>query len=319
MKVYTNRNTAPLRFHYFLKWLALPYGVLVSLSAVIVWFSRDDASRYLFDTIYYSLHVLLSILCLVGMWRWKPYGPKALIARQILEIVNQVSYTLSDLAFRRPTGDSLTRLLGVIIATSIFWVYYQKRMPLFTSKDSVSLSGSTPPQQTDLPSFVPPILYAEPENIPRKYSGTLYTLTGKTQNDLEVLQSLCEHSGSKMESLMAQMDKIGNTPGDPERESLAQKFLSANHTRQCTAYMFAAILPKESAPPRPELFPDLLRNVQFEWDYMCDLIKDLQSYQSNLVYTPEDSPRQKDFESKISELEEAISDSQMRIFQLYRM
>lgn len=139
MKVYTDRKTAPLKFHKFLIWFSLPLGVLISLSAAIVWFSRGDASRYLFDTIYYLLHVLLSILCLVGMWRWKPYGPKALIARQILEIVNQLSLTLSNFGFGRPVEDSLARMLGVIIATSIFLVYYKKRMPLFRSSETILL------------------------------------------------------------------------------------------------------------------------------------------------------------------------------------
>lgn len=312
MKVYTDRNTAPLRFHKFLIWFSLPLGALVSLSAAIAWFSKGDAGRYLFDTIYYLLHVLLSILCLAGMWRWKPYGPKALIARQILEIVNQLSLTLSNIGFGRPVEDSLTRMLGVIIATSIFWVYYKKRMPLFSSKSAAPHPGAPSPS-------VPPVLYAEPEKIPRKYSGTLYTLTGKTQNDLEVLQSLFEHSSSKASSVMDQMDKIGNNPGSPERESLAHKFLSASYVKQCTSYMFAAIIPKDGPLPRQELFPDLLRNVQFEWDNMCDLIKDLQFLQVELAALSDDSPRQTDLKAQISKLEENISDSQIRIYCLYRM
>lgn len=321
MQVYTDRSTAPLKFHKFLIWFALPLGILVSMSDALQYVSAgyQHDGYYYFDMGYYVLFIALMVMALIGLWRFHRCGPLLLYAGQVLAICYFFVGMLIFSSFGLPVSalsPSLARSFGRLI---VFVFYYQKRMPLFTSKDSVSLSEPTAPQQTDPLSFVPPILYAEPENIPRKYSGTIYTLTGKTKNDLEVLQSLFEHSDSKVNSITARMDEIGNTPGNPERESLAHQFLAASYTGQCAAYMIAAIATKKSSLPRRELFPDLLRNVQFEWDYMCDLVKDLQLLQVELAALSDDSQRQTDIKAQISKLEDNISNSQLRIYRLYRM
>ena len=321
MKVYTDRKTAPLKFHKFLIWFSLPLGVLVSLVNAMRYVSAGYPADifFFFDMGYQLLFISLTVLSIIGLWRYHRSGPLLLYARQILSICYCLLAILIFNVYELSTSEFSSSLSRAITWLVIFVVYYQKRMPLFSSGSTSSQSGSNAPQRSDPLSPVPPVLYAEPEKIPRKYSGTLYTLTGKTQNDLEVLQSLFEHSSAKASSVMDQMDEIGNNPDSPEHESLAHKFLSASYVKQCTSYMFAAIIPKEGSMPRQELFPDLLRNVQFEWDNMCDLIKDLQFLQVELAALSDDSPRQTDLKAQISKLEENISDSQIRIYRLYRM
>lgn len=321
MKFYTDRSTTPLKFHYFLKFLGLPLGLLYAASTTLLYFLAGYSVDlfYIVDALYQLSSLLLLLICLVGMWKWRSYGPYSLYIRQALSLIYQLYAILVYRAFGLYIGDLASSFWGTVAATIVFAVYYQKRMPLFSSASAAQETSSDAPQQAVPLPIVPPVLYAEPEKIPRKYSGTIYTLTGKTKNDLEVLQSLFEHSDSKVNSITARMDEIGNTPGNPERESLAHQFLAASYTGQCAAYMIAAIATKKSSLPRRELFPDLLRNVQFEWDYMCDLLKDLQALQTECFSLPDGSPRKAELETQISRTEEDISNAQFRIYRLYRM
>ena len=140
MKVYTDRKTAPLKFHKFLKWFSLPFGAFVSIGNVLLCFTDETAFTYYFDTGYYILYAILTIVSLVGMWRWKPYGPYSLYARQALDILNYCAVVIGYISVGRPLGKSLPNLVTSVIAAAIFWTYYQKRMPLF-SKDVQPSSG----------------------------------------------------------------------------------------------------------------------------------------------------------------------------------
>lgn len=321
MKVYTDRSTTPLKFHKFLTWFSLPLGTLVSLVNALQYASAGYPADFyfFFDMGYQLLSISLSVLSIVGLWRFHRSGPLLLYARQILSICYYLLAILIFNAYGLSASEFSSNFSQAVTWLVIFAVYYQKRMPLFSSASAAQETSSDAPQQAVPLPIVPPVLYAEPEKIPRKYSGTIYTLTGKTKNDLEVLQSLFEHSDSKVNSITARMDEIGNTPGNPERESLAHQFLAASYTGQCAAYMIAAIATKKPSLPRRELFPDLLRNVQFEWDYMCDLLKDLQALQTECFSLPDGSPRKAELETQISRTVEDISNAQLRIYRLYRM
>lgn len=140
MKTYTDRSTAPLKFHKFLKWFSLPFGAFVSIGNVLLCFTDGTAFTYYFDTGYYILYAILTIVSLVGMWRWKPYGPYSLYARQALDILNYCAMVIGYISVGRPLGKSLTNLITSVIALSIFWTYYKKRMELF-SDEAEPVSG----------------------------------------------------------------------------------------------------------------------------------------------------------------------------------
>lgn len=140
MQVYTDRSTAPLKFHKLLKWFSLPLGVFISIGNVLLCFTDGTALTYFFDTGYYILYAVLTIASLIGMWRWKTYGPYSLCVRQVLDTINYCAAVFADFSLGRSPGKSLTNLITSVIALSIFWTYYKKRMELF-SDEAEPVSG----------------------------------------------------------------------------------------------------------------------------------------------------------------------------------
>lgn len=317
---YTDRATAPLKFHKFLTWFALPVGTLLSFSNLVLWISMGIAGDYYFDTLYYFLDFLFVLLCLVNMWRWSPDGPKLLFLRQGLGIINSLSLVLSDIYLNRPTSDSSGRLFGIVVATIIFWVYYQKRMPLFTGKDSESPN----PHQADLMdvySQIPPILIAEPEKIPLKYKNPLQLVTGDTRKDLLEMRKQLNTVGTRMDRTMAEMDRLGLPPGDPKREQLAHQFLSLSISKQLLAYTIGAIQPDNLPPPKQLTSDSQIKNAQFQVNLIYDLIVQLHLglSASQDAKLKNDSDRLQQIETEEADLERQISDAQTQLFRIYRM
>ena len=159
----------------------------------------------------------------------------------------------------------------------------------------------------------------EPESIPRKYSGSYYTFTGDTQKDLSVLQSGYDRASALVDFITNRMDQIGNNPGNPEREKLANEFLAHRIAKTSFSYIIAAINPEAEPTPNKDLVDIQTRNVQFQFDHMCDLIRDLYLLRVDLSSCRDNPERQKGLEAQISVLENNISDAQVQIFRIYRM
>lgn len=330
---YADRATAPLKFHKFLTWFALPVGTLLSFSNLVLWISMGMAGDYYFDTLYYFLDFLFVLLCLVNMWRWSPDGPKLLFLRQGLGIINSLSLVLSDIYLNRSTSDSAGRLFGIVVATIIFWVYYQKRMPLFTGKapsvhfarpEEPKDSKSSDPHQADLMdvySQLPPILIAEPEKIPLKYKNPFQLVTGDTRKDLLEMRKQLNTVGTRIEWTMTEMDRLGLPPGDPKREQLAHQFLGLSISKQLLAYTIGAIQPDNLPPPKQLTSDSQIKNAQFQVNLIYDLIMQLHLglSASQDAKLKNDSDRLQQIETEEADLERQISDAQTQLFRIYRM
>lgn len=141
MKVYTDRKTAPLKFHKFLIWFSLPLGVLVSLVNAMRYVSAGYPADifFFFDMGYQLLLISLTVLSIIGLWRYHRSGPLLLYARQALSICYCFLAILIFNAYNLPTSELSSDLSRGITWLVIFVIYYQKRMPLFSGDQS---SGS---------------------------------------------------------------------------------------------------------------------------------------------------------------------------------
>lgn len=141
MKVYTDRSTAPLRFHYIFSYLLLPLGLFASMGNALPYLSEGSLSSfaYAFYSLYLMVSLFLTLVCIIGMWKWKSFGPHALYARQLVSIVYQLCVVLVALQQDFYTSEMATSFWGLVIASAILFIYYQKRMPLFKSDKKILL------------------------------------------------------------------------------------------------------------------------------------------------------------------------------------
>ena len=141
MKVYTDRKTAPLKFHKFLIWFSLPLGVLVSLVNAMRYVSAGYPADifFFFDMGYQLLLISLTVLSIIGLWRYHRSGPLLLYARQALSICYCFLAILIFNAYNLPTSELSSDFSRGITWLVIFVIYYQKRMPLFESDKKILL------------------------------------------------------------------------------------------------------------------------------------------------------------------------------------
>lgn len=151
---YTDRATAPLKFHKFLTWFALPLGTLVSLANALQYISVGySPSIYFFlDMGYWTLSISISVLCVIGLWRYHHSGPLLLYARQILSICYQLIAILIFSSYGIPMSDFFSKLSATVTWLVIFVIYYQKRMPLFGGGKHY---GRSQPDKTKVAANIP--------------------------------------------------------------------------------------------------------------------------------------------------------------------
>ena len=335
MKCYTDPKTTPLKFHKIFHRILLPLWILGTFVGAFRLLSYADYAAYfsVLTFVYLGAGAAL-VACFLGLGTWERYAwyslmgvlSGMLLMRIVISSVNLQS-GFSDIS------DFLGEWIGAFASYGLILLYYYKRRGLFfrpaTARSAESVKAAKSHHNADsfankselLSPFrvVPPVLYAEPEAIPRKYSGSYYTFTGDTGKDVQALHSNYDHASSLVDFTMNRMDQVGNNPGNPKREELAHKFFAYQIAKSCYAHIIAAIS-QEAEPAAAKKLVDIqTRNVQFQFDYMCDLIRDFYMLQADLASSRNDPERQKSLEDQISALENNISDAQVQIFRIYRM
>lgn len=334
MRKYTDPQNTPLIFHTFVRFVFFPLGMLVTLSNILTllpYIGTDFVA--LVATPLYIAYFAASLACVVGFGKWKSYSWYALLWALGLRVVDQLLASGLDFYAGISPSDIASEIIGCLIANGLIFLYYYKRRTLFfraetsqpaePTKAPESASDSSPEssksESSSLFHVLPPVLYGEPESIPRKYSGSYYTFTGDTQKDLSVLQSGYDRASALVDFITNRMNQIGNNPGNPEREKLANEFLAHRIAKTSFSYIIAAINPEAEPTPNKDLVDIQTRNVQFQFDYMCDLIRDLYLLRVDLASCQNNPDRRNGLEAQISVLENNISDAQVQIFRIYRM
>lgn len=334
MRKYTDLETTPLKFHTFIRFVFFPLGMLVTLANVFLLLPYMGTNfAALVAVPLYIAYFIASLACVIGFGQWKSYAWYALLWALGLRVVDQLLASGLDFYAGVSSLDIASEIIGCLIANGLIFLYYYKRRALFfraetsqpaePAKAPESASDSSPESSESEPSslfhVLPPVLYGEPESIPRKYSGSYYTFTGDTQKDIQALLFGYNQVSSQIDVIKNQMDQIGNTAGVPERERLANKLLANQIAQTCFGDIVAAIGPGVNPPSSEKLEDIQTRNVQFQFDHMCDLIRDLYLLRVDLASCRDNPERQKGLEAQISVLENNISDAQVQIFRIYRM
>lgn len=132
MTTYTNRDTAPLAFHTFSRYVALPLGTLLTLIDLVTKFG--PATNGSIDFNYTLIILILDIACLVGFTRWRTYAWYCYIAVRIVNVVyGAIVLNLCFLYFPTQIATALGQLLGTILIGALTCIYYVKRKPLFNT------------------------------------------------------------------------------------------------------------------------------------------------------------------------------------------
>lgn len=334
MRKYTDLETTPLKFHTFIRFVFFPLGMLVTLANIFLLLPYIGTNFVaLISVPLYIAYFISSLACVIGFGQWKSYAWYTLLWALGLRVVDQLLVAALNFYSGISAQTIVSNILGSLIANGLIFLYYYKRRALFfrpetsqpaePTKAPESASDSSPESsKSESPSLfrvLPPVLYGEPESIRRKYSGTYYTFTGDTQKDLQSLLHGYNLTSTQVDSVMKQMDQIGNNPGNPERERLANELLANQIAQTCFGDIVAAIGPGVNPSPSEKLEDIQMRNVQFQFDHMCDLVRDLYLLRVDLSSCRDNPERQKGLEAQISVLENNISDAQVQIFRIYRM
>ena len=331
MRKYTDLETTPLKFHTFIRFVFFPLGMLVTLANIFLLLPYIGTNFVaLISVPLYIAYFISSLACVIGFGQWKSYAWYTLLWALGLRVVDQLLVAALNFYSGISAQTIVSNILGSLIANGLILLYYYKRRALFfrpivpqsvtpaepEPKPSQTSSNSAPssPFQT-----IPPVLYGNPESIHRKYSGSYYTFTGDTQKDIQALLYGHNQASNQIGSIKKQIDQIGNTAGVPERERLANEFLANQIAQTCFGDIVAAIGPGIDPLPSEKLEDIQLRNVQFQFDYMCDLIRDLYLLRVDLASCQNNPDRRNGLEAQISVLENNITDAQVQVHRIYRM
>ena len=331
MRKYTDLETTPLKFHTFIRFVFFPLGMLVTLANIFLLLPYIGTNFVaLISVPLYIAYFISSLACVIGFGQWKSYAWYTLLWALGLRVVDQLLVAALNFYSGISAQTIVSNILGSLIANGLILLYYYKRRALFfrpivpqsvtpaepEPKPSQTSSNSAPssPFQT-----IPPVLYGNPESIHRKYSDSYYTFTGDTQKDIQALLYGHNQASNQIGSIKKQIDQIGNTAGVPERERLANEFLANQIAQTCFGDIVAAIGPGIDPLPSEKLEDIQLRNVQFQFDYMCDLIRDLYLLRVDLASCQNNPDRRNGLEAQISVLENNITDAQVQVHRIYRM
>lgn len=130
MTYYTNRQTAPLTFHSFIKYFSLPLGILKTLANLAATQYAAPQAAVGWDTFVSFVDLILLAVAFVGFIRWKGYGWTTFMGHLGLMAVNAVA-----VVFFYAQYDAVEAALGQLLVTVIYvglvGFYYIKRQYLF--------------------------------------------------------------------------------------------------------------------------------------------------------------------------------------------
>lgn len=113
--MYTDRKTAPLAYHNFIKYYCLPIGSIYSVLGLWLYIE----SGYALGIVAYSCSILLHVFALLGLLKWRTYGIECLLAGIMLTGIIFLS-TLNYVG-----SVACAAFLTIVVA------YYAKRAVLF--------------------------------------------------------------------------------------------------------------------------------------------------------------------------------------------
>jgi len=142
MKMYHDRETTPLKFHKFYRFVYLPYEIYLVISGIIGIISGIEYFHFSYViSLTYNLAVLICLItCLVGIKAWKLYAWKALItSRIILLTFGALLLWLAFVLSPKHIPVQIELFLSNLVKSVPILIYYLKRRNLFLPQDTTQI------------------------------------------------------------------------------------------------------------------------------------------------------------------------------------
>ena len=156
LEQYHSRENTPLKFHTFIRYIALPLGMLLDFASLVKILSFYDGSNVLiFDLLFSLSHLALLIATFVGFFSWKPYSWYTLMSAYGLALFYRLYAIILYVSYDQEVGTLVGQLIGTIVWAVIIGIYYYKRKPLFVpQQEAPSAPSQTPytPMQNNQPT-----------------------------------------------------------------------------------------------------------------------------------------------------------------------
>lgn len=145
LKMYYDRESTPLAFHTFVRYVSLPLGFLSIIGQMISATSNAAGNYWLFniDLLAYITTLALIVICFVGFIWWKPYAWYGMMVYLGFRTVYSAFVVAVYIAY---APNMVATVLGQFAAALIYGVlagiYYLKRKPLFFEQMQLPLQDA---------------------------------------------------------------------------------------------------------------------------------------------------------------------------------
>lgn len=136
MKTYSNRETAPLKYHSLFLYVGLPLSFISNILSTTAGFNKltyetDLFAYVLIDTVFALILVILAGITFCGLRKWKPYSWYTIHGINLTIII--YSFILIGICFSLDLTafSDLTEAFAKIIVSILVSIYYWKRKGLF--------------------------------------------------------------------------------------------------------------------------------------------------------------------------------------------
>lgn len=176
MKAYYDRDSAPLAFHSFIRYVSLPLGFLVTLGQMLLEFSGASAYNWLYSADLLASITTLALIatCFVGFRGWKSYAWYGMMIYLGFGVLYNV-FVISVYSTYAPqmVDSAVSRCMGSLIYAILVGVYYYKRKPLFFEQLPPSLPDTPANEVGSNPIAEPPAPCDSPILFCRKCGAKL--------------------------------------------------------------------------------------------------------------------------------------------------
>lgn len=125
--MYTDRKTAPLVYHNFIKYFALPVSILACAAMFVAGIIYESLLGIAFSIPMLALH----IAAFVGFLKWRYYGMMCFLAGAVLALIFEL------IAATDGGGNVLLILISGAIYLGTLIIYYSKREELFDRRNAI--------------------------------------------------------------------------------------------------------------------------------------------------------------------------------------
>ncbi|MEL7608494.1 MAG: zinc ribbon domain-containing protein [Bacillota bacterium] len=161
MKEYRSRLTAPLNFHNFNRYFAIPLGMIVTIGQFISEFGVNGYTEtgpfswlYTMDAIFYTALFILLMTAFIGFLSWHHSAYISFMLILSVQIIYRLfAVCLYIIYAPSMSTDPWSTAFGYLIYAILAYIYYRKRKPLFAtyySEPEEAVKETPPMEQTNI-------------------------------------------------------------------------------------------------------------------------------------------------------------------------